>query len=242
MKSTSVSVVTAIGLALMAGCSSSGTIDTPHNSSPAPTTSAAAIDTSTPLATQLQQAIVAGDADATASLLAPGTDLEANLATGLPPLHYAIQVGNADVVSVVLEAGAPIDQRDNQGRTPLMVAACFADAATLQALLDAGAKVDDRNPQVNDWTAWNFAAGYGNVDALDVLLGVGVDIESRDMFGGTALSNAAFGGWLDATVFLLDHGADANIRDTSGSTPRGWAQFHGDQEVADIIAAAGGEL
>ena len=232
-----------LGLALLAGCAESATEDaTPTADGIGNVTPAAVVfDPAIALDAQLGDAISTGNVDLATAVLDAGIDLSVELPVGLPPLHYAAQVNQPEIVSILVKAGAPIEQADAQGRTPLMIAASFADAPVVQALLDAGADISAGNPTLVNRTAWQYAGQYGNTATLEVLYAAGVDINSVDDFGSSVLITAAYGGHLESVEYLLSIGVDPNLRDLANTTARGWAEYHHDTEIAEAIAAAGGE-
>jgi hypothetical protein len=63
------------------------------------------------------------------------------------------------------------------------------------------------------------AAEEGDLPALQKLLKVPVDIDSRDTLGRTALMLATLRGHAEAVDILLDGGADPNVADNRGTTP-----------------------
>ena len=221
-------------LAFAAGCAASE--DEPGAS---PTEDPTAVAQDLPLEAQMRDAILAGDPGLAEALIDAGLDIEAQIALGLPPLHYALQLDRDDIVQILLEAGADLESRDSQGRTPLMVAASFSDADTIQVLLDAGADPFAVNPVAIEATPLIYAATWNNVPAIEALLDAGVDIDAVDLGNSTALLYAAQGGRLEAVICLLEHGADPSIRDTDHeSTARDWAEFNGFEEIVDAIDAA----
>jgi len=227
-----------VGLALLAGCAETAHTSATPTVDPA-ANGATAIDTGLPLATQLQQAIAAGDADHVALVLEDYTDLDAEVLAGIPPLHYAIYRNESEIVPLLIDAGASIDARDGDNLTPLMIAASFASPDIVQAVLDAGGDMDAIDPAFGDRNAWMYAAQYGNLPALGLLLDHGADIEYVDGFDSNALIAAAFNRHPDAVRFLVEHGADINFRGPTGSTALGWAEYNGDTELAEYLIQAG---
>ena len=63
------------------------------------------------------------------------------------------------------------------------------------------------------------AAEKGDLPALQKLLKMPIDIDSRDAQGRTALMLATLRGHAEAVDILLDGGADPNVADNRGTTP-----------------------
>src|SRR5207302_821807 len=58
-----------------------------------------------------------------------------------------------------------------------------------------------------------------SIEALDVLLKGGGEINATDGRGQTPLHGAAFWGWTPVVQFLADHGANLEAKDSQGKTP-----------------------
>ena len=115
------------------------------------------------------------------------------------------------------------------GATPLFLAAAASDIDALRALLAAGA--DPKVPTRDNATSLMAAAGVARVqerspeedrsalEAVRLLLELGVDVNAVNARGQTALHGAAFTG-ADAIVQVLaDRGAGLDVKDRSGKTP-----------------------
>jgi hypothetical protein len=88
------------------------------------------------------------------------------------------------------------------------------------------------------------AARYDAVDALQLLIGAGIDLEAHDDMGRTPLMNAAMYGSVEALRVLLAAGAEVDARDPyHGSTALLWAITGSESEspetIAEILVAAG---
>ena len=102
--------------------------------------------------------------------------------------------------------------------TPLAQAAVRNDVAALRQLLDAGHKADEGG---DSWTALIWAARSGSVEAINVLLDSGADVNlpgsTGDNWDATPLQHAILERQPAAVRLLLDRGADPNRRAGAGS-------------------------
>jgi ankyrin repeat protein len=150
-------------------------------------------------------------------LLERGADPNRQLARGAP-YRAKLDRGNDTVLA--------------KGTTPLLRAAKAGDLPALQALIAHGADpllTTDRG--VN---ALMLAAGVGTqeqdttgrykteaqaIEAIELLLAQGVDIDAGDSRGRTALHGAALQGYNEVVSALVEFGADLKAADNKGFTP-----------------------
>ena len=110
------------------------------------------------------------------------------------------------------------------GATPFIRAAQSGDTVLMKLLLSHGA--DPKAVTKNGDNALHAAGGIGwvegvtyewskeeNVDAIRMLLDLGLNPNDQDKEGRTALMGAAMKGRVDAIRLLVERGADLNIRD-----------------------------
>ena len=88
-------------------------------------------------------------------------------------------------------------------------------------------------------TALMAAAFGGHVDAAQVLLGAGANVNVQDTNGRTPLMAAALGGNAALARALLDRKADLNAEDSGGSTALIYAAANGHLEFIDLLVKAG---
>jgi ankyrin repeat protein len=68
-----------------------------------------------------------------------------------------------------------------------------------------------------DWTPLHYAALYGSVEAVRVVLSAGADPNARNRSEATPLMYAAYD--LEKTRLLVEKGGDVNAKASDGSTP-----------------------
>lgn len=102
--------------------------------------------------------------------------------------------------------------------SPLKQAIGEGDINAFRDLLNKGANVNE-SVLCDDLAGLSYgsfpllicAAGYGNNDAIKLLLDKGVDINTKSTFGWTALSSAAYEGKTKTAQLLIDRGADVDV-------------------------------
>jgi ankyrin repeat protein len=96
-------------------------------------------------------------------------------------------------------------------KTPLAEAAVRNDVAAVRQLLDEGHEVDERG---DSWTALIWASRSGSIEAMNLLLDSGADVNlagpTGDDWDATPLQHAILQRQPGAVRVLLDRGADLN--------------------------------
>ncbi len=59
------------------------------------------------------------------------------------------------------------------------------------------------------------AASAGDLEEVKQLVGKGLDVNKKDLSGGTPIFHAATGGHTDVVKYLISKGADINVRENS---------------------------
>jgi uncharacterized protein len=115
------------------------------------------------------------------------------------------------------------------GGTPFHVAASVADVPVMKLLLSLGA--DPTRGAADQTTPLMVAAGLARVDsetlipearlleAVQLCLDLGHDINAANAVGNTAMHAAALQGLDGMVQFLVDHGANVNPKNKKGETP-----------------------
>ncbi|KJV35485.1 ankyrin repeat domain-containing protein [Luteibacter yeojuensis] len=183
------------------------------------------------------------------AMLDAGADPFGADARGRTPVHMAAATGCQRLLGALLARGLDPNVRDAGGRTPLHAALEHGgDALPLVRQLVAhgadpeAADVNGETPyglgighgDVERWLSWPqwplpgralraadlpAAAAAGDTHAVDRLLELGFDVDTRDAQGATALLRAAGAGQVDVVAHLIAAGADATASAASGVTP-----------------------
>ena len=177
----------------------------------------------------LSLACLNGSEAMVARLLQAGADPGTAQPGGETALMTAARTGSAAVVRQLLAHGADVNATEAwKGQTALMWAAAENNAAAVKALVAGGADIAARSqvsPGVAElgnrgFTAFTFAARAGAIDAAEVLLEAGADVNETLADGTSALVLAVMSARYEMAAFLLDHGADPN------AVAQGWAALH----------------
>ncbi|MEX1262704.1 MAG: ankyrin repeat domain-containing protein [Actinomycetota bacterium] len=124
----------------------------------------------------------------------------------------------------------------------LFEAASFGDVERLTELLAIdSASVDARSG--DGFTALHLAAFVGQVDAVQLLVTVGAEVDARGTgwMTGTALHSAASARHSEVVQVLLEAGADPIARQSGGWTPLHAAARNGDLTSVTLLLVAGGD-
>jgi ankyrin repeat protein len=141
--------------------------------------------------------------------------------------------------AALLAAGAC----DQGPKTPLTQAAVANDVAALRQLLDAGHKADEHG---DGWTALIWASRSGSIEAINLLLDAGADVNlpgsTGDDWDATPLQHAILERQPAAVRLLLDRGADLNRGPGPGSlSPLFLAAGDTDPTIVKLLLAHGAD-
>ena len=149
---------------------------------------------------------------------------------GLPALHAASKLGYDDVVTLLLNV-AEVNTLDYLQRTALDHAAEKGHSRVTRILSTTkGIKVNELS------TSLITAAKQGHVTIVQLLLGAGAKVKTKDQEQRTALSWAAGKGHTAVMNLLLKRtDIDINAKDLSGRTPCSYAAEAGYEEALELL-------
>uniref|UniRef100_A0A0E0JC09 Uncharacterized protein n=1 Tax=Oryza nivara TaxID=4536 RepID=A0A0E0JC09_ORYNI len=127
---------------------------------------------------------------------------------GRNALHLAASYGHLEICKfLVEESGLDVNSGSHRGETPILLAACDGDINVLIYLLDHGG--DPAIPNAVGFTPLHYAAEYGHVDIVRLLLSKGVHVDPLN-YSGAPLHLATANDHDQVAKVLLEHGADPN--------------------------------
>ena len=193
----------------------------------------------------LQRAVLQGDPDMMAMLLAYGGDPDLGVDT--TPLILASQAGNSALVAQLIEMDADVDARDTAGRSAVIASSVGGHWRVVEKLLAAGVDLtvsgDSADPIV-------VAAHGGHRDVVDLLLPL-VSKERRrraeqiltgtprrsqaTVEPGELLVAAAQLGDLEEVEQILETGVDVDYVAENGCTALMMAVTYGFPELVDYL-------
>jgi ankyrin repeat protein len=163
---------------------------------------------------------------------------------GRTALALAVTLDHEDMVRLLLGAGA--DTSRGRGETLLNCAARNHQDGIVDLLLHHQSRtILGQFPSEKDERAQQIlgASIKGDEKLVKRLLELGVDVDARDVDGGTSLQWAAWYGYSGIVATLLDYGADVNAADhTSGRRALHEAAEHGHVETVKILLGRGAEV
>ncbi|TMW68333.1 hypothetical protein Poli38472_005801 [Pythium oligandrum] len=155
-------------------------------------------------------------ANATAELLTRGADGNAVDNDLRTPLHLASLAGARDVVETLAKHGVELNNLDRYNRNAMHFAAGIKpedqDVAILKLLLDGGASV---SVQEGDITALHLATRSNWLEAANLLLDHGADVNVLDMDCRTVLLIAIQESFIDLVKLFVSYGAAVNKKEAA---------------------------
>ena len=211
-------------------------------------------------ANALIDAVRAGNGQEAVRLIDGGADVNAADSLGTTPLMWASRYGDAALVERLIRAGADATAESVLGVTPMSEAALIGSRPVIRELLAAGVDPDSPNPEGE--TALMLVVRTGHIDAAEVLINAGADVNARERWAGqTALMWAGAQLQPQMVKLLLANGAEVDARSTvrewtrkvsseprpkelaqGGLTPLMFAARTGCIECAQLLLDAGADI
>ena len=145
------------------------------------------------------------------------------------PLYYAVLCGFADLVEqLIVKYPQHVNAIGGYYLTPAVAALARRHFDLAQVLHRSGSSVEPRN--IFKDTPLHYAALYGDLEIIQILLECEADINCLDRFGNTPLHYASRNGHHNAAKvarLLIERGAHPNARGFDGFTPLHNALYYG---------------
>lgn len=192
-----------------------------------------------------------GNQAAVEALLAHGANVNAEGAFGGRPLTAAQSSGHREVSELLLKHGADSNVADAFGGTPLHNALADNDIEALKDLLNRKCDPNAMSSLVpilapdgkrmwrmvpkNSFAPLHIAAERGYLEAAELLIEYGADVNKQTPQGETPLHSAASEGQAEVASLLLSKGADPTIKNRKKKTPLDLALKAGKEDVVAVI-------
>jgi len=134
-----------------------------------------------------------------------------------------------------------VDRLDDRGFASLHRAASGGHVDRATELLESGADVNVRQAKFQG-TPLQYAASWGRVEVVRVLLDNQAKIDATDIYGRTPLMWAAMKGKTKTASLLLDRGANVNAGTKSAWTPLHYAVDEKHAETAQLLIDHGADV
>ncbi|HSV24467.1 MAG TPA: ankyrin repeat domain-containing protein [Xanthobacteraceae bacterium] len=192
---------------------------------------------------ELLQAAEHGEIATMKRLIAAGALLDPVDRRRQTPLLIAVEKGQYEAAALLIQARADINAQAENMDTPWLLAGALGRTEMLRLMIPKGPDLSLRNRFGGN--ALIPACERGHVDTVKVLLTTKIDVNHVNNLGWTCLLEAVILGnggprYRDVTKLVLAAGANPNIADRGGVSPFTHAMRKGQDEVANLIKAAGG--
>jgi ankyrin repeat protein len=191
--------------------------------------------------TRLMRACAEGDLARAVELLDGWrSNVDAQDAAGLAPLHFACKFGHIEVARQLVARGAKLETKNKNGNTALNLASLSGHTAIIRLLLDAGAQLETKANM--GATPLYSACQSGCLEAVRLLLESGAAVNARTSTGASSLMMASDKGHAPLVRELIARGADVNAETRLGGTALMAACGNGHVAAAMVLVDAGANM
>jgi ankyrin repeat protein len=187
----------------------------------------------------LAEAVARGNREIVEVLLLAGANVNGRTRDGRTPLMSISDKTSVDLLRDLLSYGANVNARDDYGDNAIIVAAGLPNLGLLKELMSAGARIDAMNSVGQNAL---FVAARNNVEAVDLLIKSGADLNVRDEDGQTALMAMASYGDVALFQALANKGANVDLADYEGRTTLMLAASNEDPAIAELMIRMGANI
>ncbi len=195
------------------------------------------------MATTLHDAVRAGDLTQVEGLLRGGAAIDEPNDAQETPLLVAVREDQTAIAKALIAAGADINAQAANKDSPWLLAGAAGRSEIIRAMIPKGPDFEKRNRYGGN--ALIPACERGHVETIELLLTTAIDVNHVNNLGWTCLLEIVILGdggprHQRAAELVLAHGANPNIADKDGLTALAHATAKGQDEIAAMIAKAGG--
>jgi len=186
-------------------------------------------------------------------LIENDANVNAKDAYSTTPLHISCSyIHTFAITKLLVENGADVNDKDIDGLTPLhMVCMYQEEIKTAELLIQNGAEINIKDNE--GWTPVMYAALYGNIELMKLLMENDADIdlendtgyslwEMKRTDGSNILFNFVKDGDLDMVKMFVKRGADINAVNDAGETPIILAREYGHKKIERYLKRKGATL
>lgn len=200
-------------------------------------------------ASQLHQAVSAGDIDRVRALITPAQDIDEMDTSGMAAIHLAVLEHQLELIEFLIHNGADVNIAVNSNEaerrfftplhnfSPLHIATNLNSLEMASLLISRGADVNQTTD--DGQSPLHIAAMKGNDRLAELLIGHGAHVNARDFEDYTPLHSAARYGRLGSVELLLSNGADITARGSDGQTAYACAVGRNHQQIVSFLENLG---
>jgi ankyrin repeat protein len=164
-----------------------------------------------------------------------GFTVNARTQRGETALHWAAIYRQRQFLKLLIDQGADLNATDIEGRTALHKAIINGDVSSVEFLLSSARRVDLKLEDPQRWTPLRWAAAYGQMRIVEMLLESGAEIDAQDKDGWTALRWAAQRGHKRIVELLIRKGASLEMPSSDQWTLLRWAAREGREPFIRLL-------
>ncbi len=185
--------------------------------------------------TGLHVAAYFGLAKLAKKLLRKGFEINAITHGGETALHWAAFYCHRQFLKLLIDQGADLNIIDKRGLTALHKATTSEDVLSVKMLLSSGKRIDLELEDLQKWTALRWAAAYGQMAIVEILLKSEAVVDAQDQEGWTALRWAAQRGHKKIVELLIRTGASVEMPSRDEWTLLQWAAQEGRNRFIQLL-------
>ena len=170
-----------------------------------------------------------------------GGKIDGMTTMGFSPMRYALMLRKETVVRYFIKQGADVSYKDPQQQSHLHLMCMLGYTKMIQLLLESGA--DPNVKDVIQATPLIAAARSQKIESVKALLNFkNVDLEAKDISGGTALLQTVSARSKPIAQLLIQAKANINTTDSQQRTPLHIAIDNKDVEILQLLCEQGANV